>query len=200
MPHTAEAQPPQAPAPKPMAARVPRREFVPKKWRSQANEDHPLPIGYGQTISQPSLVDEMVAELQLEPTDRVLEIGAGSGYQAALLAQYAAEVYTVEIIPQLAEEATDRLKRLGYDNVKVKCGDGYEGWAEYAPFDAITLAAAVEVLPLPLVEQLAEGGRILYPLGAAGGVQTLIKGVKVNGVLNRQELCKVRFVPFTRQE
>ena len=181
-------------------ARVPRREFVPAKWRSQANEDHPLPIGYGQTISQPSLVDEMVAELQLKPTDRVLEIGAGSGYQAALLAQYAAKVYTVEIIPQLAAEATERLQRLGYDNVTVKCGDGYEGWAEHAPFDAITLAAAVETLPPPLAEQLAEGGRILYPLGPAEEVQTLLKGIKINGILSTQELFKVRFVPFTREE
>ena len=181
-------------------ARVPRIEFVPEKWRSQAREDHPLPIGYGQTISQPSLVDEMVAELRLKPTDRVLEIGCGSGYQAAVLAQYAAEVYSVEIIPQLAEEATKRLQRLGYRNIKVKCDDGYAGWPEYAPFDAVILAAAVETLPEPLAEQLAEGGRILYPQGRTGEVQVLVKGYKEQGILETDKLFAVRFVPFTRKQ
>jgi protein-L-isoaspartate(D-aspartate) O-methyltransferase len=180
-------------------APVPRIEFVPEKWRARVKDDSPLPIGYGQTISQPSLVDEMTTRLQLQATDRALEIGAGSGYQAAILAERIAEVYAVEIIPQLADEASARLERLGYHNIKVRCGDGFNGWPEYAPFNAIIVSAAIEKLPPPLIEQLAEGGRIIFPKGPASGTQMLILGHKEKGKLRTEELFFVRFVPFTRK-
>jgi len=139
-------------------AKVPRHEFVPEAYRDMAYSDTPLPIGEGQTISQPYIVALMTEALELNPGDRVLEVGTGSGYHAAVLSEIAKEVYTIEIIESLGRTAEERLKRLGYKNVKVRIGDGYLGWQEYAPFDAIIVTCAPEHIPQPLVEQLAEGG------------------------------------------
>ena len=181
------------------AGRVSREDFVPEDLRDQAEIDAPLPIGNGQTISQPSLVDEMTRRLELNDRGRVLEIGTGSGYQAAILAHAAEEVYTIEIIPELAETASERLLKLGYSNVHVKEGDGYHGWPENAPFDAIILTASPEAIPPPLVEQLAEGGRMVYPLGAERESQMLMFARKRNGGLHTEQVTPVRFVPFTRR-
>ncbi len=177
---------------------VPRHEFVPSEYVNQAYEDHPLPIGYGQTISQPYIVAWMTELLALEPGDRVLEIGTGSGYQAAVLAEMeGVEVYTIEIVPELAEQAAERLQRLGYENIEVKEGDGYYGWPEHAPYDAIIVTAAPDHLPQPLAEQLRDGGRLVIPMGPPGGFQTLWRFTKENGELLTQNLGGVRFVPFT---
>ncbi len=177
---------------------VPRVQFVPEQYSDEATEDHPLPIGFGQTISQPSLVAGMTAALHPHKSFRVLEIGTGSGFQAAVLAQLVHEVFTVEIIPELADSAAQRLATLGYHNVHVRCADGYYGWPEHAPFDGIMVAAAVQPVPDPLIEQLNEGGRIVVPLGTAGQYQELILGHKQSGELRWQHLADVRFVPFVR--
>lgn len=177
---------------------VPRQKFVPPEYVDQAYEDCPLPIGYGQTISQPHLVAQMIQLLELQPGERVLEIGTGSGYQAAILAELGyVDVYTIEIVAELAESAATRLQNLGYTNVHVKQGDGYYGWPEYAPFDAIIVAAAPDHLPVPLAEQLAEGGRIVIPLGPPGPYQSLWKFVKKEGKLKAYYRDDVCFVPFT---
>lgn len=176
--------------------KVPRHLFVPKKYRSQAYADHPLPIGYGQTISQPYVVALMTQALQLKPQDKVLEIGTGSGYQAAVLAEVVEEVYTIEIIPELAERARKTLENLGY-KVKVKNGDGYYGWEEEAPFDAIIVTAAASHIPPPLIEQLDEGGRLVIPLGSTKYYQTLTLIRKKDGKLETKHLTTVRFVPMT---
>jgi protein-L-isoaspartate(D-aspartate) O-methyltransferase len=144
---------------------VPRHEFVPVELRAQAYDDVPLPIGSGQTISQPYIVAAMTAALNLQPTDRVLEVGTGCGYQAAVLSRLAKEVFTIERRPELASGASERLARLGYSNVHVHCGDGTLGLPEFAPFDAILVAAAAPVAPTPLLAQLAEGGRMIIPIG-----------------------------------
>jgi protein-L-isoaspartate(D-aspartate) O-methyltransferase len=176
---------------------VPRHEFVPAEYLDQAYEDHPLPIGYGQTISQPYIVAWMTELLDLQPGEKVLEIGTGSGYQAAVLAKLGyVDVYSIEIVPELAETASTRLQDLGYTNVRVKQGDGYYGWPEYAPFDAIIVTAAPDHLPAPLAEQLAEGGRIVIPIGPAGLFQTLWKFVKEDGELTAYNMGDVAFVPF----
>ena len=147
--------------------KVPRHRFVPKEYLDQAYEDHPLPIGYGQTISQPYIVAWMTELLDLQPGEKVLEIGTGSGYQAAVLAELEdIEVYSIEIVPELAESAMQRLKDLGYAGIRLKQGDGYYGWPEYAPFDAIIVTAAPDHLPSPLVKQLEQGGRIVIPIGS----------------------------------
>jgi protein-L-isoaspartate(D-aspartate) O-methyltransferase len=146
---------------------VPRHEFVPKELRSQAYEDVPLPIGGGQTISQPYIVAAMTAALQLRPSDRVLEIGTGCGYQAAVLSRLAKEVFTIERRPELASAASEKLLQFGYANAHVHCGDGTFGLAEFAPFDAILVAAAAPAVPKPLLAQLAEGGRMILPVGDA---------------------------------
>ena len=177
---------------------VPRHEFVPKEYVRQAYEDHPLPIGCGQTISQPYIVALMTQLLELSCTDRVLEIGTGSGYQTAILAELVDEVYSVEIVCQLAEEARSRLARLGYGRVKVKCTDGYHGWAEYAPFDAIIVTAAPAEIPAPLIEQLAEGGRLVIPIGGNRSNQQLQKLTKKGGKIITENVLGVVFVPFTR--
>ena len=177
--------------------KVPRHLFVPPEYRDSAYEDRPLPIGYGQTISQPYIVALMTYHLQLKPTDRVLEIGTGSGYQAAVLAELAKEVYTIEIIPELAKEASERLKRLGYDNVHVKCGDGFFGWPEHAPFDAIIITCAAPEIPPRLVDQLKEGGRMVLPLGADPFYQTLTLVTKQDGELQKKRITGVVFVPMT---
>lgn len=177
---------------------VPRHEFVPPEYLDQAYADHPLPIGFGQTISQPYIVAWMTELLNLKPGEKVLEIGTGSGYQAAVLAALGeVEVYSIEIIPELAKSAAERLARLGYTQVKVKEGDGYYGWAEYAPYDAIIVTAAPDHLPSPLVEQLVEGGRIVIPIGPPGGWQDLWKFVYQDGKLQAYNLGGVAFVPFT---
>lgn len=176
---------------------VPRHEFVPAEYLDQAYGNHPLPIGYGQTISQPYIVAWMTELLELQPGEKVLEIGTGSGYQAAILAELGyVDVYSIEIVPELAETASIRLQDLGYTNVRVKQGDGYYGWPEYAPFDAMIVTAAPDHLPAPLAEQLAEGGRLVIPIGPAGLFQTLWKFVKEDGELTAYNMGGVSFVPF----
>lgn len=177
---------------------VPRHRFVPESLVESAYLDTALPIGYGQTISQPSLVALMTEMLELEPGDKVLEIGTGSGYQAAMLAELGTvEVYSVEIVPELYERATGILNELGYDQVKTRQGDGYYGWEAYAPFDAIIVTAAPDHMPPPLAEQLAEGGRMVIPIGPQGFYQTLWKFVKEGGELTAYNMGYVAFVPLT---
>ena len=178
---------------------VPRHLFVPEDVIEQAYADRALPIGYGQTISQPYIVGLMSASLDIQPGDRVLEIGTGSGYQAAVLAEMGAEVYTVEIVPELAEQAAARLKKLGYGQVKVLNDDGYFGWAEYAPYDAIIVTAAPDHLPQPLIGQLKDGGRLVIPIGPVGSIQTLWLFEKKGEELVSTNLGDVVFVPFTRK-
>jgi len=175
--------------------RVPRHELVPADVRAHAYADGPLPIGYGQTISQPYIVAYMTEQLRLEPQDRVLEIGTGSGYQAAVLSELCAEVYTIEIVEQLAERAVRDLERLGYRNVTVRQGDGYRGWPEHAPFDAIILTAAPPRIPEPLLEQLAIGGRMIAPVGEH--YQELVLITRDTSGFRHQRLLPVRFVPMT---
>lgn len=176
---------------------TPRHCFVPPKERPLAYADHPLPIGFGQTISQPYIVALMSELLKLTPKDKVLEIGTGSGYQAAVLAQLAGEVYSIEIVPQLGKRAARILIDSGYRKVSIRIGDGYKGWPESAPFNAIILTAAPEKIPPALTAQLAPGGRMVLPLGPNGGVQELIilrKNLK--GQISRESLGMVRFVPM----
>ena len=177
--------------------RVPRHRFVPADKVKLAYEDHPLPIGYGQTISQPYIVALMTEALKMKPGDRVLEIGTGSGYQAAILAELGAEVYTVEIIPELAQQAGERLRSLGYEKVQVLNADGYFGWQEHAPYDAIIVTAAPDHLPQPLVAQLREGGRLIVPIGPQGAIQTLWLFEKREGEVQASNLGEVVFVPLT---
>lgn len=174
---------------------VPRHLFVPDEYRDLAYEDRPLPIGYGQTISQPYIVALMTQELGVKKGDKVLEIGTGSGYQAAILAQLGLEVYSIEIIPELAKAAEERLKKLGYQ-VHVKQGDGYLGWPEHAPYDAIIVTAAPDHVPRALVEQLKDGGRLVIPVGPPGGYQTLWRFVKRGDELDAHDLGGVAFVPM----
>jgi protein-L-isoaspartate(D-aspartate) O-methyltransferase len=176
---------------------VPRHRFVPDQYLPVAYGDHPLPIGYGQTISQPYIVALMTEALKVEAGDRVLEIGTGSGYQAAVLAELGVEVYTIEIIPELTREAEQRLRTLGYTDVQVLNADGYYGWEEHAPFDAIIVTAAPDHLPQPLANQLREGGRLIIPIGPQGSYQTLWLFEKQGGELSATNLGGVRFVPLT---
>lgn len=174
--------------------RVARHLFVPAAFRFEAYEDHPLAIGYGQTISQPYIVAHMTEAALLDPEDKVLEIGTGSGYQAAVLAELVGEVYTIEILPTLAEEAAKRLKDLGYTNIFVRHGDGYKGWPEEAPFDAIIVTAAPEAIPQALVDQLKVGGRMIIPVGSA--FQELYRITKTQSGTKKETLIPVRFVPM----
>ena len=176
--------------------RVPRHEFVELHLRSQAYEDYPLPIGHGQTISQPYIVALMTELLNLKPGQKVLEIGTGSGYQAAVLAEITTNVYTIEIVEPLARRAEADLKRLGCTNVHVRTGDGYQGWPEAAPFDAIIVTCAPDRVPQPLVDQLKEGGRLVIPVGEAGD-QSLCLLQKQAGKVERRAVLPVRFVPMT---
>ena len=174
---------------------VPRHEFVPQRLRDQAYEDHPLPIGAGQTISQPYIVAVMLQHLALQQADRILEIGAGSGYVTALLSRLCAEVYSVERHPELAATAEETLARLGYSNVKFRVGDGGQGWPEYAPFDAIIVSAATSDVPRALFAQLQEGGRMIVPVGPATSQELqLIR--KVDGQPQVRTLEGCRFVPL----
>jgi protein-L-isoaspartate(D-aspartate) O-methyltransferase len=177
--------------------RVPRHEFVPRAYQVQAYDDRPLPIGYGQTISQPYIVALMTELLQLKNTDRVLEVGTGSGYQAAILAEVVTQVYTVEIIEPLAVEARERLERLGYDNVHALQADGYFGWEEHAPYDAIIVTAAPDHIPQPLVQQLKEGGKLVIPVGPPGGYQSLWEVTREGDAIKKREVTGVLFVPLT---
>ena len=175
--------------------RVPRHALVPEALRSQAYGDHPLPIGLGQTISQPFIVAFMTQALEPRPSDRVLEIGTGSGYQAAVLSTLVAQVYSMELLEPLARRAEGDLRRLGYRNVRVRCGDGFKGWPEEAPFDAIIVTCAPEQVPQPLVDQLKEGGRMIIPVGTREA-QELILLTKREGQLQRRAVLPVRFVPM----
>ena len=177
--------------------RVPRHEFVPEDQREAAYEDRPLPIGYGQTISQPSMVAVMTDLLRVDPGDRILEVGTGSGYQAAVLAELGAEVYTIEIIEPLARAAEARLRRLGYERVHVKLGDGYHGWPEHAPYDGIIVTAAASHVPPPLVRQLKPGARMVIPVGGRFTTQYLMLVEKqTDGSVVTRQLLPVRFVPL----
>lgn len=176
--------------------RVQRHLFVDEYLRDRAYEDYPLPIGDGQTISQPYVVALMTEALKLKDTDKVLEIGTGSGYQAAVLAEIAKEVYTIEIRKGLAEKAENRLKESGYKNVNVKYGDGYFGWDEYAPFDAIIITASANHIPPPLIKQLKENGRLIIPLGSTVYYQTLTLAEKKRGELDLEQITSVAFVPM----
>ena len=177
--------------------KVPRHEFVPDEVRSFAYNDHPLSIGYNQTISQPYIVAYMTAILELSPDDRVLEIGTGSGYQAAVLAEIVSEVYTIEIVEPLAKRAEKDLKRTGYTNITVIAGDGYRGFPEQSPYDAIIVTAAPEKIPSALIEQLSEGGRMIIPVGPNSYTQYLTLIEKKNGKVKKRSVLPVRFVPFT---
>ena len=175
---------------------VPRHEFVPAELRARAYEDSPLPIGHGQTISQPYIVAFMTEQIAPQPGHRVLEIGTGSGYQAAVLSKLVAEVFTIEIVEPLAARAAADLARLGCKNVQVRAGDGYQGWPDAAPFDAIIVTCAPEQVPEPLVRQLREGGRMVIPVGESGA-QELWVLEKRGGKIERRAVLPVRFVPMT---
>ncbi len=181
-------------------SKVPRHLFVPEAYRPLAYADGPLPIGQGQTISQPYIVAFMTEALGLSPSDRVLEVGTGSGYQAAVLAELVREVYSIEIIPELGNSAGKRLEKLGYRNVAVRIGDGYLGWPEKAPFDAIIVTAAAGRIPEPLVAQLKDGGTLCIPVGPAGSVQSLIRITKRGDRTEREDLLPVRFVPLVHPD
>lgn len=174
---------------------VPRHRFVPYRVRQMAYQDTPLPIGDGQTISQPYIVALMSAVLELDRSQKVLEIGTGSGYQAAVLGELAGQVYSMEIIPALGQTAKKVLQDLGYDNVHVRIGDGYQGWPEKAPFDAVIVTCAPTHVPQPLQDQLAEGGRLVIPVGPAGD-QELVLLKKIHGKIQQQKIIRVHFVPM----
>jgi protein-L-isoaspartate(D-aspartate) O-methyltransferase len=177
---------------------VPRERFVPADLAARAYDDRPLPIGQGQTISQPYIVGFMTETLRTAPNQRVLEIGTGSGYQAAILGELVREVYTIEIVSALATRARGVLEALGYRNVHVREGDGYAGWPEHAPFDRILLTAAPATIPQPLLDQLAPGGLLVAPVGAQGATQWIVVAEKTaRGIVERKTI-PVQFVPFTR--
>ncbi len=180
---------------------VPRHRFVPADVQSAAYDDGPLPIGSSQTISQPFIVAKMTELLGIRPSDRIFELGTGSGYQAAVASRLARRVFTVEIVPELADRAAETLRALGYDNVTVRSGDGYRGWPEEAPFDAMLVTAAVPRLPERLLAQLRPGGRAVMPIGEAGAVQKLVLVEKTErGELRTKTVFPVRFVPATGKE
>jgi protein-L-isoaspartate(D-aspartate) O-methyltransferase len=176
---------------------VPRELFVPNELKSSAYEDSPLPIGYKQTISQPFIVAFMTEAAQLDQTSRVLEIGTGCGYQAAILSKLCKEVYSIEVLKPLGEEAEMRLNKLGYKNIHLRIGDGYKGWTENSPFDAIIVTAAPEEVPQTLINQLKEGGRLIIPIGRF--VQELIRITRIKDKIKKENLMPVRFVPMVKE-
>ena len=175
--------------------KVERHRFVPKSYASRAYDDHPLPIGQGQTISQPYIVALMTEVLNLKESDKVLEIGTGSGYQAAILGELCDSIYTIEIVEVLGKRAANLLNTLGYDNIEVKVGDGYKGWPEHAPFDAIIVTCSPTQVPQPLQDQLAEGGHMVIPVGKRDA-QELVLLTKQEGKLQKKHIIPVRFVPM----
>ncbi len=179
---------------------VPRHKFVPAELEEFAYRDSPLSIGFGQTISQPYIVAYMTACLDPKESDTILEIGTGSGYQAAVLSKIVSQVYTVEIVKPLALQAKERFEQLGYTNIKSRYGDGYHGWKEYAPYNAIIVTANAEYVPPELMNQLSEGGKMVIPIGSNEGDQNLILITKINGKIKKKVLLPVRFVPFTREK
>jgi protein-L-isoaspartate(D-aspartate) O-methyltransferase len=178
--------------------KVPRHMFVPENMKDEAYNDSPLPIGYGQTISQPYIVALMTEVTKPSEGKKVLEIGTGSGYQAAIMAEITDSVFTIEIVRELAKESSELLKTLGYKNIISKYGDGYAGWPEHAPFDIIIVTAAPDEIPKPLLDQLAEDGRMVIPVGSNSLFQNLLLVVKRNGKLIERKITSVRFVPFKR--
>jgi protein-L-isoaspartate(D-aspartate) O-methyltransferase len=180
--------------------KVPRHKFVPSNYLKDAYQDGPLPIGYGQTISQPYIVAYMTAVIDPEPGQKVLEIGTGSGYQAAVLAEIVDTVCTIEIITELSESSSQRLKKLGYKNIITKNGDGYYGWKQFAPFDAIVVTAASEYIPPPLIDQLKDGGKMIIPVGSPFLNQMLVLVEKKGKEIFTSNLLPVRFVPLTRDK
>lgn len=179
---------------------VPRHEFVPPDMAPYAYSDGPLSIGYEQTISQPYIVAYMTSSLELKKNDTVLEIGTGSGYQAAVLAEIVSQVYTIEIVEPLGKEAIQRFKELGYKNIETRIGDGYHGWKEHAPYNAIIVTANAEEIPPELINQLAEGGKLIIPVGPQNYTQQLVLAEKKKGIIKKNYLLPVRFVPFTREK
>jgi protein-L-isoaspartate(D-aspartate) O-methyltransferase len=179
-------------------AQVPRHLFVPPALAPQAYDDNPLPIGYGVTISQPYIVALMTQAAQVKPGDTVLEVGTGSGYQAAILATLTDKVYSIELIPELARSAGEKLARLGYGQVQVKSGDGYQGWPQFAPFDAIIVTAAAPEIPAALKEQLKEGGRLIIPVGPTFGPQYLMRLTRKGNAFKEEMLTPVAFVPLVK--
>ena len=179
--------------------KVERHKFVPGRYKDYSYEDRPLPIGEGQTISQPYIVALMTEVLDLDSTKKVLEIGTGSGYQAAILAEICDSVYTIEIIEELGRRAEKLIVELGYNNIKVKIGDGYKGWKEYSPFDGVIVTCAPSHVPQPLIDQMAEGGKMVIPVDAAFG-QDLILLTKEGGELKEESIIPVRFVPMTKED
>ncbi len=175
--------------------KVERHQFVPESYASRAYSDHPLPIGEGQTISQPYIVALMTEVLNLKKSDKVLEIGTGSGYQAAILGELCDSIYTIEIVEVLGKRAANLLNTLGYENIDVKVGDGYKGWPEHAPFDAIIVTCSPTQIPQPLQDQLAEGGRLVIPVGKRD-TQELVLLTKQEGKLQQNHIIPVRFVPM----
>jgi protein-L-isoaspartate(D-aspartate) O-methyltransferase len=180
--------------------KVPRHQFVPEDLQRRAYDDSPLPIGQGQTISQPYIVAFMTQALKLQPHDKVLEIGTGSGYQAAILGQLVDSVFTIEIVPELGKAASTKLRALNYGNIEVRIGDGYHGWPSKAPFDAIMVTAGAEEIPRPLLDQLADGGLLVIPVGPHRGVRQLKLIERKGNRFRERNLMAVRFVPFTRGE
>ncbi len=178
---------------------VPRHLFVSPDYGDDAYGDYPLPIAHGQTISQPYIVAYMTEIVHPSKNKKALEIGTGSGYQAAVLAEIVNSVFTIELVDELAQEANSTLKKLGYKNISVRSGDGYNGWPEYAPFDIIIVTAAAPEIPGPLIEQLAEGGRLVIPVGRPGNIQELKLVTKKRGKIETERLIYVRFVPFKRK-
>jgi len=181
-----------------MRAVPPRHLFVPPHLAGSAYEDQPLPLGYGQTISQPYIVAFMTELIRPKATQKILEIGSGSGYQAAVLAEIVKQVYMIEIVPELGNASRERLQKQGYRNVQVRVADGYDGWPEQAPFDAIVVTAAADYIPTPLIRQLKDGGRMVIPVGAPFLVQTLMLVEKDKGKVKTTSLLPVQFVPFRR--
>jgi protein-L-isoaspartate(D-aspartate) O-methyltransferase len=179
---------------------VQRHLFIPQEYRDDAYEDRPVPINYGQTISQPYIVAYMTELLHVGSGDTVLEIGTGSGYQTAVLAEFVGKVYTIEIVKELGLSAKARLESLKYGNVEVKIADGFYGWKEHGPYDGIVVTAAAEYIPPPLLEQLKDGGRMIIPVGSPFSVQNLMLVTKAEGKITTESLMLVRFVPFTRKK